>query len=30
MLELGLEKAREIGISRALLTCTPSNEASRG
>ena len=29
MLELGLEKAREHGVSRALLTCVPSNEPSR-
>ena len=29
MLGLGLEKARELGVSRALLTCAPANDASR-
>ena len=29
MLTYGLDKARELGITRALLTCDPSNEASR-
>ena len=29
MLAAGLEKARRIGLHRALLTCDPANEASR-